>query len=104
MSQSTCLCGLFTTSVVGSLGEVRYCHCSQCRRKTGTPFTANAKINSSLYARSDSNSEDIRIRLGGFDSANDVSVTGHVWVSSKAEWYSIDDDIPQFEESYPAQS
>ena len=131
MPTAKCLCGQFTTSVTGSFGEVRYCHCSECRRKAGTAFTANAKVDraqwflegpkeqiaefehkpglynafcakcgSPLFARSDENPNDIRIRLGGFDGDIEVSITGHVWVSSKARWYSIDDPIPQFEEQY----
>ena len=39
-----CLCGAFRYTVEGPLGEVRYCHCSQCQRGSGTAFSANAKI------------------------------------------------------------
>lgn len=126
-----CLCGTFEYSVAGSLGEVRYCHCSQCRRKSGTAFTANAKIDASqwslagptdlitefehkpglynafcakcgtpLYARSDADPNDIRVRLGGLEGDIDVTITGHVWTSSKAGWYQIEDSIPQYEERY----
>jgi nicotinamidase-related amidase len=44
-----CFCGRFEISVQGSFGDVRYCHCSQCRRKSGTAFTANAQIKSSQF-------------------------------------------------------
>jgi hypothetical protein len=122
---------LFTFTVTGSFGDVRYCHCSQCRKKTGTAFTANANIRkvqwalkgppdkitefeqkpglynafcskcgSPLYARSDHDPDDIRVRLGGFDGPIDASITGHVWTSSKADWYSIEDSIPQYHEVY----
>ena len=127
----SCLCGLFTFSVSGSFGDVRYCHCSQCRKKTGTAFSANAKIQkaqwtlngsrdkitefehkpglfnafcsdcgSPLYARSDHDPEDIRVRLGGFDGTVHVAITGHVQTSSKADWHCIEDSIPQFSEVY----
>ncbi|MEJ2238128.1 MAG: GFA family protein [Gemmatimonadales bacterium] len=126
-----CVCGLFRYTVAGSFGEVRYCHCSQCRRKSGTAFSANARIDRSqwslqgpadqitefehkpglynafcarcgspLYARSDADPDDIRVRLGEFDGPLDVTVTGHVWTSSKAQWYSIEDSIPQFAEKF----
>jgi hypothetical protein len=125
----SCFCGQFTISVEGSFGDVRYCHCSQCREKTGSAFTANARIKESqfsihgpiemitefehkpglfnafcsrcgspLYARSADDPTDIRVRLGGFGGELDVNVTGHVWVSSKADWYEIQDDLPQYDQ------
>ena len=131
VAKGQCFCGMFRFAVSGSFGDVRYCHCSQCRRKTGTAFSANAKIRndqwsfdgptdlitefehkpglynafcsrcgSPLYARSDHDPDDIRVRLGGFDGPIDVTITGHVRTSWKAEWYSIDDEIPQFHEAF----
>jgi hypothetical protein len=131
VAHATCSCGTFTTNITGSLGDVRYCHCGLCRRKTGTAFTANAKVKRSqwqllgpsnlvtefehrpglynafcsqcgtpLYARSDHDPDDIRIRIGGFEGAIDVTITGHVWVGSKAPWYEIEDSVPQFDEAF----
>lgn len=133
VAKGRCLCGAFQFEVTGSFGGVRYCHCSQCRRKSGSAFTANAKIRrdqwilhgpndliseyehkaglynafcsrcgSPLYARSNSDPDDIRVRLGGFEGQLDVEITGHVWTSSKADWYQIQDPIPQYEEAYIA--
>jgi len=45
LNKGMCLCGDVQFHVTGSFGEVRYCHCSQCRRVTGSAFSANAKIN-----------------------------------------------------------
>lgn len=70
---------LFKTQVEGPFGDVRYCHCSQCRRKSGTAFTANAKVSTSQWSI-----------VGPID----VTITGHVWVSSKAEWYKVEDSLP----------
>jgi hypothetical protein len=50
MSKGTCLCGAFTYTVEGSFGEVRYCHCSQCRRGNGSAFSANARIHRSQWS------------------------------------------------------
>jgi len=44
MASTTCLCGEIEFQVTGLFGEVRYCHCSQCRKVTGTAFSANAKV------------------------------------------------------------
>lgn len=130
-ASGSCFCGTFKFVVSGAFGDVRYCHCSQCRKKSGTAFTANARINASqltlegpselitefetkpglynafcarcgspLYARSDADPADVRVRLGGFDGDVDAQITGHVWTSSKASWYRIEDTIPQFPERY----
>jgi hypothetical protein len=44
MADGQCLCGKVQYEVSGSLGEVRYCHCTRCRRATGSAFSANARI------------------------------------------------------------
>ena len=41
----------------------------------------------------------IRPRIGGLTSDVDVSIAAHVWVSSKAAWHDIADDLPQFDEA-----
>lgn len=130
MASGTCLCGAFRFTVNGPFGEVRYCHCSQCRRGNGTAFSANARVSRSqwalegpgdlvtefehkpgkfkafcsrcgspLYARLTSDPDDIRVRLGAFDGALEVAITGHVWTSSKADWYQIEGSIPCYPEA-----
>lgn len=130
MPSGNCLCGTFKYTVEGSLGEVRYCHCSQCRRGTGSAFSANARIEKSqwtlegpehlvtefehkpgkfkafcsrcgspLYARSSQDPNDIRVRLGGFEGNLNVTISGHVWTSSKSTWYCIEDSIPCYPEA-----
>lgn len=132
MASGRCLCGTFRFHVEGSFGEVRYCHCRQCRRQSGTAFTANARIHASqftlegprehvteyvhrprrykafcarcgspLYARSDHDPDDVRVRLGGFEGELDVTITAHVWTGSKASWYAIEDTLPRHEEALP---
>jgi hypothetical protein len=132
MASGECLCGTFRYTVDGSFGDVRYCHCSQCRRGNGSAFSANARIDrfqwtlegpqdgitefehkpgrfkafcsrcgSPLYARSSHDPDDIRVRLGGFDGNLEVTITGHVWTSSKSTWYVIDESIPQYLEARP---
>jgi hypothetical protein len=45
-----CLCGKVRYQVAGSLGEVRYCHCTRCQRATGSAFSANARIPAVRFA------------------------------------------------------
>ncbi len=132
VARGSCLCGAFEYAVEGSFGDVRYCHCTRCRRNNGTAFSANAKIDRSqwtlegpadriteyehtpgkykafcsvccspLYARSDDDPNDIRVRLGGFvgEEDLDVTITGHVWVDWKASWYEIEDSLPRYPEA-----
>lgn len=130
MASGTCLCGSFSFAVNGAFGDVRYCHCNQCRRGNGTAFSANAKIDKSqwqldgpadkitefehkpgwfkafcctcgspLYARSNTNPDQIRVRLGGFSGELVATVTGHVWTDFKAQWYSLDDSLPCYAEA-----
>jgi hypothetical protein len=126
-AEGSCLCGAVRYEVDGSLGDVRYCHCNQCRRATGTAFTANARIPASafrmiagegslgeyrtprgvrafcsvcaspIFARVAAEPEWIRIRIGGLA----VRITAHVWVSSKSSWFEITDALPQYPESVP---
>jgi len=51
MSKGRCLCGEVQFSVAGHMGEVRYCHCSMCRRVTGSAFSANARVRVELVNR-----------------------------------------------------
>jgi hypothetical protein len=50
---------------------------------------------SPLWSRRDSDPESIRIRLGLLDSDPGRKPLAHVWVSEKAPWYTITDDLPQ---------
>jgi hypothetical protein len=39
-----CLCGGVRIEISGKLGPVVYCHCSRCRKASGTAFGANADV------------------------------------------------------------
>jgi hypothetical protein len=43
MASGRCLCGTFEYTVDGSLGDVRYCHCGECRRGNGTAFSGETR-------------------------------------------------------------
>ena len=39
-----CLCGRIRFEIRGQVGPFAYCHCTSCRRASGTAFTANAPV------------------------------------------------------------
>jgi hypothetical protein len=39
-----CLCGGVRIEVSGKVGPVVYCHCSRCRKASGSAFAANADV------------------------------------------------------------
>lgn len=63
--------------------------CSAC----GTP----------LLSRFDHQPETYGLPLGALDGDPDVKIVAHVYVASKAPWYKITDDLPQYPEDEPGQ-
>ena len=44
MSNGSCLCGKVSYEVSGNLGIFQYCHCSRCRKFTGSAFASNLLV------------------------------------------------------------
>jgi hypothetical protein len=44
MHAGSCLCGAVTFEVMGELAPIQLCHCSQCRRASGTAFGSNIPV------------------------------------------------------------
>ncbi len=42
--KGTCLCGGVTYQVTGNLGVFQYCHCSRCRKVTGSAHASNLYV------------------------------------------------------------
>ena len=123
-----CLCGAVRYSVEDDFVYALNCHCSNCRRATGSAFKPFAGIergklrvtqgeDSMLIVGDVDASHDVRCKLCGsllFSVVRDghyVHVTlgtladvpairpsAHIFVGSKALWYSITDDLPQHDE------
>lgn len=125
-----CLCGEVKFQYDGPLGPVALCHCSQCRRSHGSPFSASApaqavrfhyvagqaqvaeyesspgkyrgfcgRCGSQLYSRVDAIPGILRLRIGALDEPLDTAPSRHVYVGSKAAWFDITDDLPQYEKT-----
>jgi len=49
----SCLCGEVTYSFEGEVGDYGYCHCSKCRKASGTAFSANAEVSLETFELDD---------------------------------------------------
>ena len=123
-----CLCGAVRYVVVDEFLYALNCHCSNCRKATGAAFKPFAGIERSkvsmtqgaehlLVFGEESSAHDIRCRKCGsllfsvvregkfahvtFGTLVDtpaIRPSAHIFVGSKAPWFTITDDLPQHQE------
>ncbi|HLB19512.1 MAG TPA: GFA family protein [Gaiellaceae bacterium] len=122
-----CECGTVRYTVADAFLYAANCHCSQCRAATGSAFKAFAGIERDkleltegqdsllIFGEEDLNNTRCRacgsllfsvvregayvhVALGSLVDAPSVRPTQHIFVGSKAPWFEITDDLPQFEE------
>jgi hypothetical protein len=122
-----CLCEAVAFEVEDGFRYSLICHCSQCRRATGSankPFAgieaAKLKVTKgaeSLHRYGEEKSHDVRcqvcgaflysvvrngeyvhVTLGSLTSAPSLAPSAHIFVASKASWEVISDGLPQHEE------
>ena len=122
-----CLCGGVTFTVTGQLREVFACHCGQCRKQTGLFYAATQTADESLsvadrgYLRWYQSSDNAKrgfcgncgsalfwkrdgdphtsILAGSFDDPSGLSISRHIFVDDKGDFYKIADGLPQFAQS-----
>jgi hypothetical protein len=123
----TCLCGAVRYAVADEFIYAANCHCSQCRRATGAAFKPFAGIErdklrvtkggDNVLTFGDDGGNDVRCKLCGsflYSVVRDgafvhvamgtlvddptIRPTKHIFVGSKAPWFTITDDLPQYEE------
>ena len=121
-----CLCGRLEFEVVDAFEYALNCHCSQCRRTTGAAFKPLAGIEASkLRVRrgeedalryGDESGYDlhcgacgsllyslvregryIHVAMGALVDDPIIRPTMHIFVGSKAPWFEITDQLPQFD-------
>jgi hypothetical protein len=71
------------TEYESSPGKKR-CFCSRCA--------------SPIYAYRDAEPRFVVLRMGTLDGDTGARATRHIWVSEKAPWYEIHDELPQLAE------
>jgi hypothetical protein len=122
-----CRCGAVRYQVSDAFLYAANCHCSGCRAATGSAFKAFAGIEREKLKITDGledlavigqqNANDTRCRacgsflfsvvrdgafvhvaMGSLVDAPSIRPTEHIFVGSKAPWFEITDDLPQFDE------
>ncbi len=123
----SCDCGAVHYAVDGPFAYALNCHCSQCRRRTGSAFkpfagiarsrlqitqgeaalailgteannhTSCASCGSLLFSVVQ-NGAFAHVTLGTIDGDPGIRPRAHIFVGSKAPWFEITDGLPQFEE------
>lgn len=132
MYTGQCLCGRIRFEFDSSPADVSVCHCSLCRRMTGTAFGVYVKVpaanlnltdggeqlnsyavtdklsmlscrtcGSYTYATHSDYAEFAYVCLGSLDDGHDIRPGYHEFVGSKASWFEIHDELPQFEDWSP---
>ncbi|WP_027057071.1 GFA family protein [Mesorhizobium loti] len=122
-----CLCGAVQYAVADEFVYAANCHCSNCRRSTGSAFKpfagieraklsltngardlmifgderanhdTHCKLCGSLLYSAVREGVFAHVTMGTLVDAPTIRPTMHIFVGSKAPWYTINDDLPQFE-------
>ena len=122
--RGSCLCGAVEYAVPDAFEYALNCHCSQCRRSTGSAFKPLAGVRRSAlevvrgsdaimtYGGDEAHDALCRlcgsllfsvVRQGGYvhvamgtlQDEPTIRPSMHIFVGSKAAWYEIADDLPQ---------
>jgi hypothetical protein len=123
----SCRCGSVRYEVEDAFLYAANCHCSECRAATGSAFKPFAGIERAkvmltageddvaVFGEDDLNDTRcgacgsflfsvvregayVHVALGSLVDAPTIRPTSHIFVGSKAPWFEITDDLPQFEE------
>jgi hypothetical protein len=121
------MCRAVQYAVPDRFGYALNCHCSNCRRTTGAAFKPFAGIQrdqlrmtrggENLLIVGDATGNDVHCRtcgsllysvvragafvhvaMGTLVDAPSIRPAAHIFVGSKAPWFTITDDLPQFDE------
>ncbi len=122
-----CFCGAVHYAVRDEFIYAAYCHCSNCRRTTGSAFKpfagierdkllvtkgmdelmifgddsgndTHCKICGSLVYSVVRNGEFVHVAMGTLMDDPTIRPDAHIFVGSKAAWFTITDDLPQYQE------
>ncbi len=123
--RGSCYCGATRYRVGDAFEYAMNCHCSKCRRRTGSAFKPIGGIavdavrleaghEGERYGDDDNydvmckrcgsllyavvrDGQYAHVALGTLSDSPSMRPTHHIFVGSKAPWFEIIDDLPQFE-------
>jgi hypothetical protein len=130
MLAGKCYCGAVAYAVADEFTYALNCHCSGCRRVTGSafkPFAGIARDKLTLTKGADAlliygkpanhdahckscgsllysvvrGGAFVHVSLGTLGDAPSIRPTAHIFVGSKAPWFTITDDLPQYDGHIP---
>lgn len=122
-----CYCGAVHYAVADRFIYAANCHCSNCRRTTGSAFkpfagieraklrvtegadrlmifgdenthNAHCKLCGSLLYSVVRDGAFVHVAMGTLVDTPSIRPTAHMFVGSKAPWFTIADDLPQYDE------
>ncbi len=67
----SCLCGFIKYEYSGELGPSSYCHCSDCRKVTGSAFIVSIRLNARFFKITTGNSTKSYTKTA--DSGNSIT-------------------------------
>ena len=132
MTLGRCLCGTVRYAIDGPFSTMLHCHCSMCRKHHGTAFAtwvaaplagyrmiagsdaiarhesspglhrSFCKVCGSVTPESMTAMGLVIAPAGNLEGDLGVTPQFHMFTGSKAAWFRIEDDLPQFEEYPPA--
>jgi hypothetical protein len=127
MLAGECHCRAVRYAVADAFEYALNCHCSNCRRTTGSAFKPFAGIardklsvtsgddNVMIYGDADASHDAhcrhcgsllysvvrdgayVHVAMGTLVDAPSIRPRAHIFVGSKAPWFSITDDLPQYQ-------
>jgi hypothetical protein len=127
MLAGKCYCGAVEYAVADEFVYAANCHCSDCRRTTGSAFKPFAGIERHklavtkgddslmIFGKEDANNTHckvcgsllysvvrdgayVHVAMGTLVDNPTIRPTAHMFVGSKAPWFTITDDLPQYPE------
>jgi hypothetical protein len=126
MLSGACFCGAVRYTVADAFAYALNCHCSNCRRTTGSAFKPFAGIardklslekgHDDLMVHGDESGHDahcrrcgsllysvvrdgayVHVAMGTLLDDPAIRPTAHIFVGSKAPWFTITDALPQYQ-------
>ncbi len=118
------MCGLVQYEITGECREVIACHCNECRKTSGHFVAATATLPENLVLKKDEgltwyrfssssqrgfcrncgsglfwkpdSGDRISIYAGTIDGCTELSLSSHIYVEEKGDYYEIEDGLVQY--------